>query len=272
MDNKKNKHAYESDVELDEKINDITDSSTLSTKDVSVTPKLSTSIPQQDHEVHIESCSESHDSPDEESKSCEKDSLPNVLSRSNEEEQIELCKTTIETEESSHELSVLLEINSKIDKLHEEFQHKIKYDSHKNRIIDELHREVQSYRSNLERTFLKPMVMNIIRAVDGIRKLSQYHHSNLDKLDVQKLLKQFDDIPHEFEDLLYTYGIEPFTCDEEIFNPKRQKVIKTFEVSDILLDKKVKDRIRPGYEWDENMIRPEMVTVYIYKASGEAEE
>jgi len=183
----------------------------------------------------------------------------------------ELSNEEVKIKHSNNESSTLSEIKSQIEKLREDFQEKIKYDMHKNKIIDELHREIQSYKSNLTKTFLKPMVMNIISVIDDIRKLSNYNHNNRDSLNFNKLFKQFDDIPFELEDLLYTYGIESFTCDEDTFNPLRQRVIKTIQISDESLDKKIKDRIRPGYEWEGNMLRPEMVTVYIFKTTDEAQ-
>jgi len=253
------------DFEAEKNIDDMNDSSTLAEND-------------KDFEKHNESCESNAENEETKPDDRASSTISKIESQQiSNDEQKESYSTNNkirdedEVEVEVDELPTLLEIKSKIEILHEEFQEKIKYDLHKNRVIDELHSELQSYKNDLAKTFLKPMVMSIIHAIDGIRKLSHYHHKNLESLDIQKLLKQFDDIPLEFEDLLYTHGIEPFTCDEENFNPKRQKVLKTCEVSDKFLDKKIKERIRPGYKWDEMILRPEMVTVNVFKYTDQVE-
>jgi molecular chaperone GrpE len=110
------------------------------------------------------------------------------------------------------------------------------------------------------------MILDLINIIDDLRKLSKHHREKgaLDN-DFEKLLGQLELIPSDLEDIFKNHGITPFTCSGDNFDPKRQKVLKKVETMDKASDKTIAKSLRPGYEWDGWVIRPEMVEACIYK-------
>jgi molecular chaperone GrpE (heat shock protein) len=156
-------------------------------------------------------------------------------------------------------------IQEDIQRLEKDFEGKLKYDSHKNKIIDELHQELQDYKQDVVKKYLKSMIMDLIKIIDNIRRLGD-HYQNQDpaEQDPSKLLKILKSIPSDLEDLIYLQGIKPFREDTKEFIPSRQRVLKKYKTHDKSLDKTVAKTLHPGYEWDGKVIRPEMVAVYVF--------
>jgi len=173
-------------------------------------------------------------------------------------------------QEESIDLTVLKlnEISRQMEHLGREFQSKIKYDAHKEKIIDDLYQELQTYKSDFVKKHTQSMFMDVIKIIDDIRKLVNHYNSReLTENDLPKLLAILEDIPSDLEDLFYLYGAESFTCDGGVFNPGRQRVIKKVKSLERSRDNTVAKSLRPGYEWEGKVIRPEMVSVYSYAVS-----
>lgn len=150
--------------------------------------------------------------------------------------------------------------------LQREFQNKIKYDAHKNKIIDDLHRELQGYKNDIINSQLNSFIMDIIQFIDNMRKLGRHYTDQpAEEVDPEKLVDILDGIPADVEDLLARQGIFTFESEDERFDATRQRVLKRIETTDPSRDKMIAERIQPGYERDDKMIRPEIVSVYLYK-------
>ncbi len=156
-------------------------------------------------------------------------------------------------------------IYSKLDLLEQEFNEKLKFDQHKESIIDNLHSELQEYKNETFRKHFQTMIMDVIKIIDDIRKLSRFYRSQ-ESLngDPDKWLKLIESIPADLEDSFYWQGVKPYITDRDRFDPTRQKVLKKIETADKTKNKMVAERLFPGYEWDGRVIRPEMVNVYLY--------
>jgi len=183
------------------------------------------------------------------------------------------------SEEISEEIidplfSKLEDIQTQLQKLAADFQSKLKYDEHKNRLIDDLHQELQTHKDDIVKRFLRSMMMDLIQFIDSIRKLTDFYATQEpDRVDPNKLLQLLNNIPSDLEDICGRQGVMPFFCDGGgAFDPSRQRVLKQVDTDDPSLDKRVADSLRPGYEWDDQMIRPEMVAVYTYKKPSEPQE
>jgi len=169
-------------------------------------------------------------------------------------------------DEISHNLGA---IYRKLDFLHQEFEGKLKYDEHKNRIIDNLHEELQTYKEDLAKKNLQSIMLDVIKIIDDIRKITKYYHNKMiDEIDVPKLLKIIDTIPSDLEDIFSYQGIQSFYCEGDVFDPRRQRIIEKIETVEQLKDKSVAERLRPGYEWDGKVIRPEMISVWVFKKNS----
>jgi len=157
-------------------------------------------------------------------------------------------------------------IEEQLELLHEEFQSKLKYDAHKDKMIDKLHKELQEYKGDILKRYFNSMILDLIQTSDSIRKLAE-HYNSLDpsEHDPKKLIGILESIPSDMDDFFYRQGVNTYTCDGEKFDATRQKILKTYETSNKSKDKTVAESLRPGYEWEDKVIRPEMVAVYVYK-------
>lgn len=165
------------------------------------------------------------------------------------------------------------ELKRQYESIEAEFKSKIKYDQHKEKIIDNLHRELQEYKNDWIRNLLRPLIIDIIHTIDDVTKLAANHKSkDISELDPLKLIKQMEGISSDLEDILQRQGVEPFNCNQQEFNPKRQKIINTESIGDKSKDKTISRSIYNGYEWEGKVIRQEGVNIYVYKPDSNEPE
>ncbi len=101
----------------------------------------------------------------------------------------EFPEVYLETEDMAFRLE---QIQNQMDHLQQEFQSKLKYDAHKDKMIDNLHKELQEYKGDILKKYLQSMVMDIIQMIDNIRKLiNHYHSQDSSESDPVKMLKAF---------------------------------------------------------------------------------
>jgi molecular chaperone GrpE len=170
----------------------------------------------------------------------------------------------------SHKLN---NISCQLDALQWEFLSKLKNDAHKDKLIDLLHQELQAYKSDLVKKHVQSMVVDVIKIIDDIRKLSEHYEAmNQEEIECNKLLHLLKRIPDDLEDIFLYQGVKPYTCGGIEFDASRQRILKRVDTSDASLDNKVAKSLKPGYEWGEKVIRPEIVAVYLYQRLSEEQE
>jgi molecular chaperone GrpE len=164
------------------------------------------------------------------------------------------------------------QLRLQMTELHREFEGKLKYDAHKDEIIDRLHAELQEYKQNIIKKYTLSIVMDVVKVTDDIRKwLSYFRSLDVSQRDPRKLFRYLEGIPSDLEDVFYWHGVKPFSSQEGAFDPARHRAIKKVPTDEQALDKKVAHSIRPGYEWETKVIRQEMVAVYVYQQAPESE-
>jgi molecular chaperone GrpE (heat shock protein) len=180
----------------------------------------------------------------------------------------------ISNSNDENEISYKLDhILSQLETLQGEFLSKLKNDAHKDKLIDLLHQEVQSYKSDLIKKHVQSMAVDVIKIIDDIRRISEHYKSiPPKKLDPQKLLHLLTRIPGDLEDIFFYQGVKPFFCSGNEFDATRQRVLKRVATTNASLDNKVAKSLKPGYELDNRVIRPEIVAVYLYEKLSEEQE
>jgi molecular chaperone GrpE (heat shock protein) len=149
--------------------------------------------------------------------------------------------------------------------LAKDFETKLKYDEHKEKIIDMLHRELQEYKQDLLKKLVLSFVLDTIKLADDIRKwIAHFKALDPSQRDPIKLFRYLEAIPSDLEDIFHWQGVKPFSSTEGEFDPARQRALKRIPTEDADLDKTIAHSIRPGYEWEGKVIRQEMVAVYIH--------
>jgi len=155
-----------------------------------------------------------------------------------------------------NQIKIIEEMNS----LKKEFQSKIKYDEQKEKTITKLHDELQIYKRDLYKKMLLPLINDLIHFTIRSEKDMEF----LKDVPADKLQERMYDFLDDLRDILERQGVEPFKLDDDDFNPKKQKILKTIDTDKKELDKKVANHKFHGYEWDEKIIKHEMVELYTY--------
>lgn len=172
-------------------------------------------------------------------------------------------------------LNEIREISRRIDHLAGHFEGKLKYDEHKNQIIDELHGQLQDFREGIIKKHLVSIVSDLIKIIDDTRKFKAHYEAGHRPEDTtERLLDFIGQISSDLEDLFTFQGIFPYTCPGNQYDSVRQRIIRKIPTDDPEKNRLVAESLRPGYEWEGKVIRPEMVAVYIVnnQPNGEAIE
>ena len=193
---------------------------------------------------------------------------PDLQGEAAQHEDVESLTGETETETLQHEIDL---IHRQLDELKDEFVGKLKYDAHKDKIIDKLHQELQEYKQDIVKKHILSIVLDVVKVADDIRKWLTYFRSlDVSQRDPVKLFRYLEAIPSDLEDIFYWQGVKPYSSKDGIFNPAKQRAIKKIPTDDSARDKTIAKSLRPGYEWEDKVIRQEMVAVYVYEDETES--
>lgn len=158
-----------------------------------------------------------------------------------------------------------LELKEAINQLQVSFEEKIKYDSSKEIQISKLHSELQEHKNRLVFKILNPLVLDLITLHDNIGKVS----AELRKTNPENNTRLYESFQTDIEDILFRYGYEAFATGDEVveFDSKRQRVVKTITTTQASQDRKIAERLRKGFKYEDTIIRAEMVTVYTFQSA-----
>jgi molecular chaperone GrpE len=152
-------------------------------------------------------------------------------------------------------------LENKMEQLLVAFESKIKYDQHKETIIDRLHKELQQYKSDFYKKLLQPVIFDLIFFTDQLDKNIPF----LKDKSAEEIFKYLSEIPSEIRDILYRQGVESYQTESDVFNPIQQKIAKTEPTNDPTLDKKISQHKTHGYLWEGKIIKAEGVNVFVFK-------
>lgn len=201
-----------------------------------------------------------------------KEELDNRNSSNKLDEVIERTSTPksdiVETEaivEKSKEQLDNINLNNKLDEVLLLFKDKILYDKTKEKQMDKLHSELQTYKQDVVFKATKPLISSVIYIYDDIDKMIQRYTDNPEELDFKKMINILETLKEDVEILLEENGIIQFSEEFKIkFDPKTQQLIKKVPIGDKEKVGEVVKKIRPGFENITEIIRKERVAVYVY--------
>lgn len=164
--------------------------------------------------------------------------------------------------EKQHLTALAERLTEEIAALRAEFTAKIRYDEVKERQIATLHEELQELRAGLHLRLLQPVFNDLIAMYDGLRSMEA------EGTAAQRLVES---LTADVLETLARNGVSKYTVDAHEVDRVRQRVIRTDETGEEKLDRTVRERLRPGFEYDTGkVLRPEWVVAYRY--APEAEE
>lgn len=158
------------------------------------------------------------------------------------------------------------ELTLKLSNLEKQFNEKIKFDEYKNSLFDNMHKELMSYKNNINDKNVEIMSLDIIQLLDIYTKIvNNAKSSEYSEEAYKKLINNFDGLLQDLLDVLYRQSIEPYEVDDTEIDVKKQKIVSTINTEDESLNNKLATKNAPGYEKNGKIIRPERVTIYKYK-------
>jgi molecular chaperone GrpE len=156
-------------------------------------------------------------------------------------------------------------LHRKLDALQILFDREIRAEATREKVVDRLHAELQEYKQGLILGILRPVFVDLIQLHDDIGKMVDAQ-GEADG-EAARLIDLMRGYQQGIEDILYRQGVEPFETEGDAFDPRRHRALSTVPTDDPDRNKRVATRLRKGFQAADKVIRPEMVTVYAYKAA-----
>ncbi len=157
------------------------------------------------------------------------------------------------------------QVNQRLAGLQAQFDREIRAESNRERIVDRLHAELQEYKQDLLLKVQRPIFIDLIQLHDDVGKMAQTSPGDETAEAGASVRGILESIQTAIEDILYRQGVEPFRNEGEAFDPRRQRAVTTVPTEESDLAKTVANRLRPGFQGGDKIIRPELVTVYTLK-------
>jgi molecular chaperone GrpE len=156
------------------------------------------------------------------------------------------------------------DIKSQLGILQQNFDAKIHYDNSKERIIDNLHKELQVYRDGLHAKILRPIFLDLIAMHDDLGSLLRYNSGINQESEeaVFRLWQNLVSFQQSIEGVLEKHGVMVYEEPGDQYVPQRQRALRTEKTSDFSKDTTIFERIRKGFEYDGKVLRPEIVIIY----------
>jgi len=157
--------------------------------------------------------------------------------------------------------------------LQQGFESKIKYDASKERMVDALHKELQTYREDLHFKILRPVFVDLINMYDDLGNLTRHIDKEESVSESERNLRHsLSTFCDTIEEILARNGVTLYSESGPMFVPQRQRVVKTIDTVDPGIDSQIAERIRKGFQYEARIIRPEIVHTFKLKANSQANE
>jgi len=163
-------------------------------------------------------------------------------------------------------------MEAQIAALSDLFQAKIMHAAHEDRIIDQMHRELQKYKEDMYAQLVRPILMDVIEVRDSIMRVGAVYRSKPEgEQDIPN--KTFSDYAYDLQDILEKNQVEIYRSQPgDDYTPIRQRVVKKVTTHDEALHGKVAESMSSGYSYNGRVISAEKVTIYSYEKPAETEE
>lgn len=158
-------------------------------------------------------------------------------------------------------------LSRQMSELKDLFNQKIANDNYKDQLFDKMHAELVKYQQGSVNKMVDDMAMDVILLSDTTKQIiNKYKDGEPSEENYIKLLNQFQGISDELEDILFRQGIEPYSVEDDEFDPKKQRVIGKVTTDKKELNNKIASKGAIGYEKDNGQVlRREHVSIYKYQ-------
>ena len=186
-------------------------------------------------------------------------------------EDTDCAKTPEPTPIISEKLDKLLENNGvlseQLSQLLDLFNKRIMHTNHEEKIVDNMHSELQKYKEDMYAQLIRPILLDIIDVRDSIMRISATY---LAKPEGEQRIpnKTFSDYAFDLQDILEKNNVEIYRSNSgDVFVPIKQRVIKKVATGEQELHGKVAESLSCGYIYNGRTISAEKIAVYFYDES-----
>ena len=168
--------------------------------------------------------------------------------------------------EAQHKLSEGIEALSAL------FNARIMHTDHEEKIVDQMHKELQKYKEDMYSQLVRPILLDVIEVRDSIMRMAATY---LAKPEGEQSIpnKTFSDYAYDLQDILEKNSVEIYRSKSgDDFTPIKQRVIKKVATSDESLHGKVAESLSCGYSYNGRTISAEKITVFYYEKPVENNE
>lgn len=163
-------------------------------------------------------------------------------------------------------------ISEQIAALEQLFNSRIMHTDHEEKIVDQMHKELQKYKEDMYAQLVRPILMDVIEVRDSIMRIGATYLAKPEgERDIPN--KTFSDYAYDLQDILEKNAVELYRSNVgDDFTPIKQRVIKKVPTQDNALHGKVAESLSCGYSYNGKTISAEKITVYVYEAETENKE
>ena len=171
----------------------------------------------------------------------------------------------------SEKLDKLLEANSslseQLSQLSDLFNKRIMHTDHEEKIVDNMHSELQKYKDDLYSQLVRPILLDIIDVRDSILRISATFMAKPEgEQDIPN--KTFSGYAFDLQDILEKNNVEIYRSNSgDSFVPIKQRVIKKVPTDNQELHGKIAESLSCGYVYNGRTISAEKISVYFYDES-----
>lgn len=185
----------------------------------------------------------------------------------------------IESEDPSkhdHTLEQVLEttrcISEQVAGLADTFNAKIMHSAHEEKIVDQMHKELQRYKEDMYAQLVRPILLDVIEVRDSIMRVSAVYRAKPEgEQDIPN--KTFSDYAYDLQDILEKNNVEIYRSQTgDDFTPIKQSAVKKVSTPDQSLHGKIAESISCGYSYNGRTISAEKVSIYYYEKPAENDE
>lgn len=176
----------------------------------------------------------------------------------------------------SDKLDKLMESNQqlsdKIEEMNALFNARIMYTEHEEKIVDQMHKELQKYKEDMYSQLVRPILLDIIEVRDSIMRLAS---DFLAKPEGEQSIPNstFSCYAYDLQDILEKNNVEIYKSKSgDDFTPIKQRITQKVPTADESLHGKVADSLSCGYSYNGRTISAEKITIYYYDNSIEKNE
>jgi molecular chaperone GrpE (heat shock protein) len=179
-----------------------------------------------------------------------------------EKESCELSQTKEDVRLDEEILGSIGKLSEKIDELRGLFTEKIRYSEHEQKIVDQMHKELQKYKEDIYMMLLKPVLLDIVEVRESISRVSSAHAAKPEgERDIP--LDTFSSYAADLQDVLEKNGVDVYRSEPGgKYVPGRQRAVKKIP-ADISVHGTIAESLGSGYELAGRVIMAEKVAIYL---------